>query len=129
MRCRGQIAMCLLLRPSCSVSEACPEIADSSAEPPASALTAGPVCGSAVLAAVSELHCRGHVAGRYAGRPVVIFHPPASRRRTSAPQKKKPVMEIFAFFLVTELQTTEVRVEIARERQGQWPYKLVCIPT
>ena len=43
--------------------------------------------------------------------------------------EKKPVMEIFAFFLVTELQTTEVRVEIARERQGQWPYKLVCIPT
>ena len=43
--------------------------------------------------------------------------------------EKKTVMEIFAFFLVSELQTTEVRVEIARERQGQWPYKLVCIPT
>ena len=47
----------------------------------------------------------------------------------SATQEKKTALEIFAFFLVSELQTTEVRVEIARERQGQLPYKLVCIPT
>ena len=89
MRGRGQIAICLLFRRSCTViSGVCPEIADSSAEPPASALTAGPVCGSAILAAVSELHCRGHVAGRYAGLPVVIFHPPclsASYFRPSIP--------------------------------------------
>ena len=50
------------------------------------------------------------------------------RGDVSHPEKKNR-FDAFRQKIVFELQTTEVRAGIARERQGQWPYKLVGIPT
>ena len=52
----------------------------------------------------------------------------ATKGINSATQKK-PLWRFSSKNLVFALQTTEVRAGIARERQGQWPYKLVGIPT